>query len=135
MIFLTGATGLVGSQIAKRLLEANYQVRALKRKNSDFLLIKDVSHQIEWVEGDILDVLFLDDCVKGVDVIIHAAALVSFSKKRETQMMRINVEGTANLVNVALKHKTTRFCHISSVAALGRGKSEIIDEIVKIKYL
>jgi len=131
MIFLTGATGLVGSQIAKRLLEQNYPVRALKRKNSDLLLVEDIAHLIQWVEGDIMDVLLLNDCIKGVDSIIHSAALVSFSKKREEQMMKTNIDGTANLVNIALKHNIGRFYHISSVAALGRGKSEVIDETSK----
>ena len=128
MIFLTGATGLVGSYIARRLLEDNTTVRALRRKNSDLSLVKDIAHLIEWVEGDILDVLFLEESLKGVDCIIHAAAVVSFSKRSQGRMMHVNVQGTANLVNAALKNNISRFCHISSVAAIGRGKSEVIDE-------
>src|SRR6185437_2324293 len=131
MIFLTGGTGLVGSFIARRLLEDNKSIRALKRKNSDLSLVKDIAHRIEWVEGDILDVLFIEECLKGIDTIIHSAALVSFSKRSEEQMIAVNVQGTANLVNAALKYNISAFCHISSVAALGRGKNEVIDESAK----
>ena len=131
MIFLTGATGLIGSQIARKLLEQNYAIRALKRKTSDLSLVKDIAHRIEWVEGDILDVLFLNECLKGVDSVIHAAAIVSFAKRSQDQMMKVNVQGTANMVNAALKNNIQQFCHISSVSALGRGKSQIIDETSK----
>ena len=75
---------------------------------------------MEWVDGDVLDVVSLDEAMAGADTVIHSAAVVSFSKKDRAEMYRINVEGTANVVNAALEHNVQRFVHISSVAALGR---------------
>jgi dihydroflavonol-4-reductase len=129
MIFLTGANGLVGSFLARTLLSHNYSIRALRRKNSDTGLIADIYDKIEWIEGDVMDAPLLDHCTKDTDTIIHSAALIAFSKKYEKEMFRTNVEGTANIVNAALKNNVKRFCHVSSVAALGRKKNSLsIDE-------
>ena len=62
----------------------------------------------------------LEEAMEGVDAVIHSAAIVSFSKKEQAEMYKVNVEGTANVVNIALEKNVRRFVHISSVAALGR---------------
>lgn len=129
MIFLTGANGLIGSFIARQLLSEGYAIRALKRKHADLSLLNDIKNKIEWIEGDICDISLLNDSLKNIECIIHSAAIVSFSPGREEEMLRINTGGTANLVNAALNNKIPRFCHISSVAALGRKKdATVIDE-------
>lgn len=124
MIFITGANGLIGSSIVRKLLSVNYPVRALKRENSDLSLLKDLTQKIDWVEGDICDIKLLDKALEGVDTVIHSAALVSYSPAEKNLMFQINVEGTGNLVNAALKNKVKKFIHISSVAALGRKKNQ-----------
>ena len=58
--------------------------------------------------------------MEGVDTVIHSAAVVSFVKKDRENMYHVNVDGTANVVNIALEKKVRRLIHISSVAALGR---------------
>lgn len=84
------------------------------------------------MDGDIMDIVSLEDALHGIDTIIHSAAVVSFSKKERQNMYRTNVEGTANVVNVALEKGTRRLVHISSVAALGRKKdSSTVDETAK----
>jgi dihydroflavonol-4-reductase len=129
MIFLTGCNGLIGSFIARKLLSENHQIRALKRRGSNLLLVKDIYDKIEWVEGDLSDIQLLDKYLEGIDIIIHCAAMISFSPSDKQVMFKSNVEGTANMVNSALKNNIKRFCYISSVAALGRKKnSGIIDE-------
>ncbi|HXA00890.1 MAG TPA: NAD-dependent epimerase/dehydratase family protein [Cytophagaceae bacterium] len=129
MIFLTGCNGLIGSFIARELLSKNYQIKALKRPASDMSLISDVYDKIEWVEGDLSDIQLLDKYLEGIDTIIHCAAMISFSSSHKHAMFRSNVEGTANMVNSALRNNIKRFCYISSVAALGRKKdTELIDE-------
>ncbi|HEY8402000.1 MAG TPA: NAD-dependent epimerase/dehydratase family protein [Cytophagaceae bacterium] len=129
MIFITGASGLVGSYLVRRLLCEDVKIRALKRPTSDLSLVGEFASQIEWVEGDISDITFLEDTLKGVDTVIHSAAIVSFAPSRKEQMYKVNVEGTANIVNAALKSKVSRFCHISSIAAIGRNKNEkVINE-------
>jgi dihydroflavonol-4-reductase len=129
MIFITGCNGLVGSSIARKLLTEGEKIIALKRNASDLSLLKDIETSIEWVEGDIFDTEILNKIMERCDTVIHAAAIISFSPANRSKMYRTNVEGTANVVNAALKNGIKKFCYISSIAALGRKKGElIIDE-------
>lgn len=116
-ILVTGGTGFLGSYILKELLNKGYAVRALRRGNTR---PAHADQRIEWVEGDILDVVSLEDAMEGIDIIIHAAAMVSFVKKDRAAMYQVNVDGTANVVNIALEKNISRLVYISSVAALGR---------------
>lgn len=132
MIFITGANGLVGSFMIHQLLAKGKKIKALKRKNSDLSLLADVQNEIEWVEGDLLDYSVLDKALDGVEYVIHAAAVVSFNPNDLKKLYETNVEGTANLVNVCLEKSITKFCHISSIAAIGRSKNvPLIDENTK----
>ena len=79
-----------------------------------------ILEKVKWFEGDVLDVVSLEDAMEGREAVIHAAAVVSFSKKDRKKMYQVNVEGTANVVNTALEKQLKRIVHISSVAALGR---------------
>ncbi|MCX6315858.1 MAG: SDR family NAD(P)-dependent oxidoreductase [Bacteroidetes bacterium] len=120
-ILVTGGTGFLGSYIIRELIEKGYQVRAIRRgKKLPHWISKHVTDNVEWVEGDVLDVVSLDDAMDGVDAIIHAAATVSFSKRDRKSMYKVNEDGTANVVNIALEKNISRLVHISSVAALGR---------------
>jgi dihydroflavonol-4-reductase len=121
MILLTGGTGFLGSYIIKRLIEKGYKVRAIRRGNkTPGWIAKEINDKVEWVEGDILDVVSLEEAMEGIDTVIHSAASVSFTKKDRASMYHTNIEGTANVVNIALEKDIKRFVHISSVAALGR---------------
>src|SRR6478735_10098187 len=129
MIFVTGANGLVGSQICRELLRRNHEVSALKRKNADLSLLSDIAHKIKWIEGDVLDVFSLEEGISKAEYVIHAAATISFHSSMRNQMYKTNVEGTANVVNVCLTHPIKKLLHFSSVAALGRTKDlKDIDE-------
>jgi dihydroflavonol-4-reductase len=120
-VLVTGGTGFLGSYIIKELVEKNYTVRAIRRGNKiPGWVAADILQKVEWVEGDILDVVSLEDAMDGIDTVIHAAAIVSFIKKERDQLYQVNVEGTANVVNMALEKNVRRLVHISSVAALGR---------------
>jgi nucleoside-diphosphate-sugar epimerase len=124
MIFITGCNGLVGSFVARKLIQEGYQVRALRRKSSDLTLVQDIAAQIEWVEGDILDLPGLSKAMAGVSAVIHSAAIISFAPADKARMHKINVEGTTNVVNVCLANNVSKLCHVSSVAALGRKKND-----------
>src|SRR5436190_8171415 len=136
MIFLTGGTGLVGSQILFDLASSGNKIRALRRKESrldvvDRLFEKTPGYKknIEWIEGDVIDLFSLEDAMEGVDTVYHSGAFISFFPSEVKKMMKVNVEGTANMVNMALKKNVKRFCHISSVAVLGRfSGDEILNE-------
>jgi dihydroflavonol-4-reductase len=129
-VFITGGTGFLGAYIIQELVEKGYSVRALQRKNNQPSFIpKHILSKVEWVTGDILDVMSLADAMEGIDTVIHSAAKVSFLPKEKTQLYKINIEGTANVVNIALEKNIRRFVHVSSVAAIGRtAKEELVSE-------
>lgn len=120
MILLTGATGLVGSFVTKSLLGDGHRVRVLVRPNADRRLLTGISEHLDWAEGDVLDVLSLESALDGVTHVVHGAAVVSFVPRDRDWMYRVNVEGTANVVNACLRAGVGKLLHVSSVAALGR---------------
>ena len=131
-ILVTGATGFVGSYLTRHLVKQGASVRALKRKDSAMTLVDDVKDKIEWVESDILDVIGLEDAMVGIHQVYHCAAMVSFNPKDINRMMKVNGEGTANVVNAALNEGVDKMLHISSIAAIGRTKNQkVIDEKTK----
>lgn len=130
MILVTGGTGFLGSYIIGHLIEKGYAVKALRRSNKlPSWIDKAVFDKVHWVEGDVLDLVSLEEAMEGVDAVIHSAAVVSFIKKERPRMYQVNVEGTANVVNVMLEKNIRRLVYISSVAALGRsGEGGHVDE-------
>jgi nucleoside-diphosphate-sugar epimerase len=129
MIAVTGANGLLGSFIVRKLIETQRPFVALRRKDSDTKLLQDVNNNITWRIADVLDAVALEDALQGVTQVIHAAAMVSFNPFYERKIMDVNVLGTRNVVNACLANGVKRFVHISSVAALGRQKGQkLLDE-------
>ncbi|MDN5216227.1 SDR family NAD(P)-dependent oxidoreductase [Fulvivirgaceae bacterium BMA12] len=129
MVLVTGANGLIGSFICKTLLKNGFKVRALVRESSDLRLLKDIKEEIDWVEADVFDLLKLEQAMQDVEIIIHSAAMISIHKRDHEVMLKTNVEGTANIVNLASRLGIKKIVHVSSVAALGRTKNvETIDE-------
>jgi len=129
MIAVTGANGLLGSFIIRKLIDLRLPFVALKRTGSDTSLLADVADAITWREADVLDVIALEEALEGVTVVIHTAAIVSFNPRRAMEVMEHNVEGTRHVVDACLRRQIPRLVHISSIAALGRQKKQnIIDE-------
>lgn len=138
-VFITGATGFIGSHLARRYLAEGYAVTALYRPENGYGMLTDVADRITWHEGDVLDIPSLETAIltghdsRNLDI-IHAAAIVSFVPKDRDRMEQINVEGTANVVNVCLKAGVRKLGYVSSVAAIGRpaGKGGKVNERVGI---
>lgn len=129
MIAVTGANGLLGSYIVRKLLAEKRSFIALKRKDSDLSLLKDVNASITWVDADVVDPIGLEEAFQNVNVVIHAAAIVSFNPRLRKKLFDVNVTGTRNVVNACLSAGVKKLIHISSVAALGRLKGQTqIDE-------
>jgi len=145
MILVTGGTGLVGSYLLHELTSRGFKVRALLRPGKKpyetrklFSCFDDESRhlidQVEWVEGDVLDPFSLQQAMQGVDYVYHCAALVSFNPRDLKQMLAVNIEGTANVVNACLGNGIKKLCYVSSISALGHAeKGEMIDENAKWK--
>lgn len=117
MIFVTGASGLVGSHLIKSLLAKDKQVVAFYRQTIPSF---EGAEKVNWILGDILDVVSLTKAMQGVKQVYHCAAIVSFAPKDQQKMLIANQEGTANVVNACLEHKIQKLVYVSSVAALGR---------------
>ncbi|MFU8843700.1 MAG: NAD-dependent epimerase/dehydratase family protein [Bacteroidales bacterium] len=135
MILITGGTGFLGAHLIYHLLQKVDKVRAIKRKDSSFHVlsrvfsfyhtdIDNLMKRIEWVEGDITDVCSLDPCFDAVTEVYHVAGKVSFLPADKGELMRINVTGTANVVNLALDKDVKKLLHVSSISAIGRVASE-----------
>ncbi len=126
MIFVTGASGLVGSHLIQSLLAKGKKVRALYRQA---VPVFAGSEQCEWIKGDILDPIGLTAALEGVEYVYHCAAIVSFAPGAAAKMLHSNVEGTANVVNACLVQAVKKLIFVSSVAALGRiRENEAINE-------
>lgn len=141
---ITGATGLVGSHVLSELLKQGEKVCALKRETSDISSVNEIlaGNQIppgtiagvEWVVGDVLDLSSLEKALEGVDEVFHCAAMVSFHPEDSAMMLEINVEGTANVVNLCLEKGIKKLCYVSSIAALGNTKNgELITEKTRFR--
>jgi len=124
---VTGGTGFIGSSIVRELLLAGYEVRALVRHGSDMRNLDGLD--IEPVIGDITDPRSLHDAVNGCTHVFHAAALYSFWVTTPGLIERVNVDGTRNVLQVALDARVERVVYTSSVAALAVPSKEApVDE-------
>ena len=121
MILVTGATGFLGAELINQLTEAGVKVKALKREHS--VIPKSISNNanIEWLVADINDISSLEDAFEGVDQVYHCAAMISFDPKDKAKLLKVNIEGTSNIVNLCAENNI-RLVHVSSVAALGNAK-------------
>jgi nucleoside-diphosphate-sugar epimerase len=132
MILVTGGTGLVGAHLLLHLIESgsigSEKVRAIyrdaksieKTKNLFSLYRKlDLFNTIEWIQADIIDIPALEKAFEGIDYVYHCAAMISFDPKDEDLIRKINIEGTANIVNFCIANSIKKLCFVSSTAALG----------------
>ena len=129
-VFITGATGLVGSHLARLLLLQGFdRITALRRADSPIDLIGPEAERIHWIEGDVLDVMALHEGMHGAEWVFHCAGLISYDPADTAKLIRVNGEGTANVVNVALDTGVRQLMHISSISVLARsGRDQICSE-------
>jgi nucleoside-diphosphate-sugar epimerase len=129
---VTGASGLLGVYLIRELLKTNEPVIAIYRLKIPPQLSPEEQAQVNWIQGDILDVMFLAEVMEDCDKVYHCAGLVSFSPKRIKDLFKINVDGTANVVNACLAAGVSKLIHVSSVASLGRKRNgQTVTENVK----
>jgi nucleoside-diphosphate-sugar epimerase len=129
MILVTGGTGLVGAHLLLHLLENGAEkVRSTYRNAKNLTKTKRLFElykkealfdKIEWILADILDIPALELAFQDVDYVYHCAALISFDPDDEEKLRKVNIEGTANIVNFCIDKKVKKLCHVSSIAALG----------------
>jgi nucleoside-diphosphate-sugar epimerase len=118
-IFLTGATGRVGSRFVPRLLDRGYQVRILIRQESDMTQRLSKLGAVP-VIGDLLEPRSYSDSLKGADVVVHLAAILR--RPTPEQSVAVNYEATMDLARQAIKAGTRRFVFASTTLVYGDGK-------------
>ena len=135
-----GGTGFLGAHLVLKLLEVNKRVSVLYRNEASQEKLKRIFsfyfsqyevfyEKIEWIKGDITDVLSLDEVITENDIVYHCAAHVSIDKVKSNDIHEINVEGTANVVNICLDKNINKLVYVSSVAAVGNvNNNSVISE-------
>jgi dihydroflavonol-4-reductase len=117
LAFITGATGFVGSHVARVLAAQGADLRLLIRSGSDLKNIQEL--KAERVVGDLRDAASLQKAMAGCDVVFHVAADYRLWVRDPEQMYRSNVEGTKAILEAARKNRVRRVVHTSSVATMG----------------
>ncbi|MGB7842023.1 MAG: SDR family oxidoreductase [Salinimicrobium sp.] len=139
MILVTGGTGLVGSHLLLDLTRSGEKPRATFRSRESLKGVKKVFSyalseaeaekyfsQIDWVSADITEIPSLDRAFSEVTEVYHCAALISFDPAKDSQLRKINIEGTANVVNFCIKNQVKKLCFVSSIATLDKKPGENI---------
>ena len=135
-IFITGADGFIGSHLAARLVGEGHSVTALCQYNSfgykGWLedIDPEMKNNMDIRHGDVRDGDFMDDLVKGCDVIFHLAALIAipFSYHSPRSYIDTNVTGTLNMLQAARRHNIESFIQTSTSEVYGTAQFVPITE-------
>ena len=128
-ILVTGATGFIGTNLTKRLIDNDYTVSVLCR-NIDNAKIK-FGDKVIYIEGDVSDPKSLAGCCEGIDIVYHMAAIMGHDLPGDEAFSKfhsINVDGTKNIAAEAGKSTVKRFIYVSSTAAIGLVTESLVDE-------
>ena len=116
-VLVTGATGLLGSNLVHHLVKQGDEVRILKRAKTPLTVLEGLN--VEVVTGDLTDHRSLTEATKGVEGIYHCAGLISYWPPKRQRQTEVNVQGTQFLIQAAAENKVRRVVHTSSIAAIG----------------
>jgi len=134
MVLVTGGTGLVGAHLLYKLLNENQNVRAIYRDKKTFKTVKRIFSYytknveplfgaIQWLEANINNIPALTKAFQDVTTVYHCAAFINFEPNKFNTLQKINIEGTANIVNLSIAFGVKKLCYVSSIAAIGEPKT------------
>lgn len=120
-VLVTGGAGFIGSHVVERLVARGDSVRVVddlstgKREN-----LASYS-QLEFIEGDVRDAALMERCVRGMDAVVHLAAVASVQASLDDPVRthQVNFDGTLNLLEAARRHRVKRFVYACSAAVYG----------------
>ncbi|MEA3378821.1 MAG: NAD-dependent epimerase/dehydratase family protein [Nanoarchaeota archaeon] len=127
-VLVTGANGLIGQHLVKRLLSQKHEVTAFVRKTSNLVMLKNFLN-LKYAYGDVRDFESLDKAVQGKDIVFHLAAVVHLPYKEEQTYYDVNVNGTENVLKACLNNKNLKkLVHCSSVGCYAPSQNRIYED-------
>ena len=144
-IFLTGATGLLGSHLLIELIKQKKTVLVLVRNKVKAnavlqtvlkwygLETNELKDFVKFIEGEISDIDLINECLQDIDVVYHCAGLISLFNEDKWKMLKVNGEGTANIVNACITQKVKQLLYVSSVSTINKAADGEIDEALFTK--
>ncbi len=127
-VLVTGANGFLGHWLVKTLVDKGLDVDALVRPKSDITELEGV--KCRYAFGDVTDLESLKKNFADVDTVFHLAGVIGYKPSDRSLMEKVNVEGTANVIEAVKRQNVKKLVHLSSVVAVGAGfsKDEILNE-------
>jgi dihydroflavonol-4-reductase len=129
MILVTGGTGLVGAHLLYHLIKNDETIRAIYRSEETIKAVKKVFSyytddtsliaKITWFKADITDIPSMIPAFVGIEKVYHCAAFISFNPKDYKEMRKVNIHGTAIIVNLSIDAKIRKLCFVGSIASVG----------------
>ncbi|AQS94622.1 NAD-dependent epimerase [Polaribacter sp. BM10] len=129
MILVTGGTGLVGAHLLYHLIKNDKKIRAIYRSEEKIKAVEKVFSyytddtslitKIDWFKADITEVPAMIPAFKNIEKVYHCAAFISFNPKDYREMRKVNIHGTAIIVNLAIDAKVKKMCFVGSIASVG----------------
>jgi nucleoside-diphosphate-sugar epimerase len=130
MILVTGGTGLVGAHLLYHLTLTNTRIRAIYRDEKSLEGVRKVFSfyasydenqfsKIDWFQADITEVPAMIPAFEDIKKVYHCAAFISFHPKDYSEMRKVNIHGTAVVVNLSIAAKIDKICFVGSIASVG----------------
>ena len=126
-VLITGGTGVVGKYAAESLHKQGHTVRIFSRNPQKYSWVKDLG--LEHVSGDITDPAAVSAAMEGVTHVIHTVALVSLWPRRLPEMLKVNLEGTRNVLAACKQHGVQRMIHLGALASVGEPNDPAITKV------
>lgn len=120
-ILVTGPDGVLGSNLVRELLSRNYKVSVLLEPGKDPVNLRDLP--LTRYHGNILDPNILDSIFENKQIVFHCAAATSVFPAKNEMVNKVNIEGTRNVINAALKHKVQRMIYVGTANSFGFGST------------
>ena len=121
---ITGATGHIGNNLVKKLVELKKEVKVLVRK-----IDQSINNlPIEYIVGNIFDQEFLNKNISSDDIVIHLAGIIDIKNKNKEQVFKINYEGANLITNICLQKNVKKYIYCSSVDAIEMTKGSLVKE-------
>jgi dihydroflavonol-4-reductase len=117
-IFITGATGFIGTHVARRLVQTDHSMRCLVRETSDVSELQKLGATL--VKGDVVDKDSVLEGMRGCDWVLDVAGLYSFWEPKKQVFADVNITGTRNVMECALELGITKVVHVSTAGIYGK---------------